>query len=133
LRFLKFAATGESRAPLRGRLDRLVRFASGGTENGGDEPFETFIKVGKRYRDAIHHTTPFQRKDIDRLTALYEINSDIALRCVVLASETILKISQWINPEPNATDIASRCERLIEKVLAGLRDSGRTAIAQRLD
>jgi hypothetical protein len=78
--FLKFAGTKES-APLRDRIDRTIRFASNGAENGNDEPYKTFIEVGKRYRDAIHHTTPFQRKDIEpggRLTALFEINGDTA-------------------------------------------------------
>jgi hypothetical protein len=58
--FLKFAATKES-APLRDRLDRVVWFTSEGAESGNDEPFKSFIETGKRYRDAIHHTTPFQR------------------------------------------------------------------------
>jgi len=119
--FLKFAATKES-APLRDRLDRIVRFASEGAEGGNYEPFRTFIETGKRYRDAIHHTTPFQRKDVEpggRLTALYEISGDLALHCVVLSAETLLKISQWSNPESNETDIAMRCDKLLQKALAG--------------
>jgi hypothetical protein len=123
--FLGFAETKES-APLKERLDRVVRFTSSGTETGADEPFKTFIEVGKRYRDAIHHTTPFQRKDIEpggRLTALYEINGEIALRCVVLSSSTLLKISHWINPASDATDIATRCDALIQKVMTGLPNS----------
>jgi hypothetical protein len=99
---LKYAATKES-APLRNRLDRIVQFASRGAERGTDEPFSTLIGFGKRYRDAIHHTTPFERKDIEaggRLTALYEIDSDIAVRCVLLSCETILKISQWTLGHP---------------------------------
>lgn len=122
--FLKFATTKES-APLKCRLDRIVRFASNGVEKGNDEPFETFIEVGKRYRDAIHHTTPFQRKDIEpgrRLTALYEINGEIALRCIALACDTVLRISQWINPGSGRTDIAVRCGELIEKTDAGHLD-----------
>jgi hypothetical protein len=114
--FLKFAATKES-APLRDRLDCVVRFASNGKVSGTDEPFRTLIDVGKRYRDAIHHTTPFQRKDVEpgeRLTALYEINGDIALRCVVLSTSAILQISRWINSESYQTDVASRCEKLIQ-------------------
>jgi hypothetical protein len=118
--FLKFAATKES-APLRDRLDRVVRFTSEGAETGNNEPFKTLIEIGKRYRDSIHHTTPFQRKDVEpggRLTALYEINGDIALRCVVLSSATLLKISQWINPTSNENDIAIRCDELLQKALA---------------
>jgi hypothetical protein len=115
--FLDYAAKKES-APLKNRLDRVVQFASLGTESGSDEPFKTFIEVGKRYRDAIHHTTPFQRKDVEsggRLTALYEINSNIALHCIVLSSATLLKISQWTYGASDATDIASRCSELCEK------------------
>ena len=120
--FLKFAATKES-APLRDRLNRTVQFASNGAEDGTYEPFKTFIEIGKRYRDAIHHTTPFQRKDIEpggRLTALYEINGDIALRCVLLSCATLLKISQWTNPAADSTEIASRCSKLMEKAATGV-------------
>lgn len=119
--FLGYARTKES-APLRDRLDRIVRFASKDTETGANEPFNTLIETGKRYRDAIHHTTPFQRKDIEpggRLTALYEINGDIALRCIVLTCEAILRISQWTNPVSDTTDIAIRCGELIQKATAG--------------
>jgi hypothetical protein len=119
--FLRYAATKES-APLRDRLDRVVRFTSGGTESGDNEPFKTFIETGKRYRDAIHHTTPFQRKDVEpggRLSALYEINSDVALRCVVLSTATLLKISRWSSPESKETDISVRCEKIIQQSLAG--------------
>jgi hypothetical protein len=108
----------ESTKSLRDRLDRVVRFASKGAENITNEPFKTLIEVGKRYRDAIHHTTPFQRKDIEpggRLIALYEINGDIALHCVLLSSATILRISQWTNPASDVTDIATRCTELIKK------------------
>jgi hypothetical protein len=115
--FLKFARSKES-APLRDRLDRIIRFASNGAENGNDEPFRTFIEVGKRYRDAIHHTTPFQRKDIElggRLTALYEISGDTALRCVALACGTILRISRWIDPASDENDIAIRSRDLLQK------------------
>ena len=118
--FLKYAATKES-APLGNRLDRVVRFVSGEVECGSDEPFSTFVKVGKRYRDAIHHTTPFQRKDIEaggRLIALYEINSDIAVRCVVLCCETILKLCHWAFGASDTTDIAGRCSNLLRDVKA---------------
>jgi hypothetical protein len=123
--FLKYAATKES-APLKSRLDRVVQFASMGAESGGDEPFNTFIEGGKRYRDAIHHTTPFERKDVEsggRLTALYEINCDIALRCVVLSSATLLKISEWAYGTSDPTDIASRCSELLQKAMAAQRNN----------
>jgi hypothetical protein len=53
-----------------------------------------------------------------RLTALYEINRDIALRCVILSSETLLKISQWTYGASDPTDIASRCSELFQKAIA---------------
>jgi hypothetical protein len=118
--FLKYATTRES-APLKDRLDRVVQFVSKGAESGTDEPFRASIEVWKRYRDAIHHTTPFQRKDVEaggRLSALYEINRDIALRCVKLSTATILRISQWAYVESDATDIASRCNELVQKAIA---------------
>ncbi len=121
--FLKFARTKES-APLRERLDRVVRFASQGAESGENEPFKALIDKGKRYRDAIHHTTPFGRKDVEpggRLTALYEINGDVALRCVALACMTILEISKRING-PETADLATRCQALLEKALEGYLD-----------
>ncbi|MGH9771582.1 MAG: hypothetical protein ACRD4Q_07780, partial [Candidatus Acidiferrales bacterium] len=119
--FLKYAATKES-APLRDRLDRVVRFTSAGAESGDSEPFKTLLETGKRYRDAIHHTTPFQRKDVEpggRLSALYEINADLALRCVVLSAATLLKISQWSNPESKEADVAMRCDKILQQALAG--------------
>jgi hypothetical protein len=123
--FLKYSATKES-AALKSRLDRIVRFASKGAESGGDEPFTALIGVGKRYRDAIHHTTPFERKDVEpggRLTALYEIQCDIAIRCVILSSAALLKISHWMYGPSDETDIASRCSDLIEKAVAGQSNS----------
>ncbi len=122
--FQKYAGSRES-APLRDRLDRIVRFVSKDSESGADEPFRTFLETGKLYRDAIRHTTPFGRKDIEpggRLTALYQINRDIALRCVVLSSATILKISQWTNPASGTTEIATRCRELITRAVAGHLD-----------
>ena len=118
--FLEFSAKKES-APLKTRLDRMVRFTSMGTETGDSEPFNTLIVVGKHYRDAIHHTTPFQRKDIElggRLSALYEINNDTALCCIVLSTITLLKISFWINGEIDNTDITTRCEEILQKATA---------------
>jgi hypothetical protein len=78
-------------------------------------------EAGRSYLD----TTPFQKKDVEpggRLTALYEINGDTALRCVVLSSATLLKISQWINQTPSENDIAIRCDELLQKALAGSPD-----------
>lgn len=115
--FFKYASTKES-APLKDRFDRIIRFVSAETENVNNEPFNTFIEDGKRYRDAIHHTTPFGRKDIEpggRLTALYEINCEIALRCVELSSASLLKILEWTHGESASTDIGSRCSELLRK------------------
>jgi hypothetical protein len=119
--FLTHAATRES-APLKDRLDRVVRFTLAGAESGDNEPFKPLIEIGKRYRDAIHHTTPFQRKDVGpggRLSALYEVKAGIALQCVVLSTATLLKISQWSNLNFRETDVAIRCQSLLQKSLAG--------------
>jgi hypothetical protein len=62
--FQNYAETKES-APLKDRLDRTVRFVSMGHKSGNDEPFKSFVEIGKSYRDAIHHTTPFGRKDVE--------------------------------------------------------------------
>jgi hypothetical protein len=112
--FQDYAKTKES-APLKERLDRMVKFVSSGQESGNNEPFNCFIEIAKRYRDAIHHTTPFGRKDVEsggRLIALYEINSDIALKCAQLSFETVLAISRWAYGDPDETDIGARCEQL---------------------
>jgi len=128
--FLRYARTKES-AALAARLDRVVRFASRGMECGTDEPFGTFIEVGKRYRDAIHHTTPFERKDIEaggRLKALYEIDGDCAMRCVFLSCAVVLKICGWAFGVSDATHISGRCAELIQKV-AGMTTSRDRSIA----
>ncbi|MFN7280948.1 MAG: hypothetical protein ACK5S0_00225 [bacterium] len=119
--FTKFAANKES-APLRDRLDRVVRFSSEGTESGNDVPFKPFIEIGKRYRDAIHHTTPFQRKDVElggRLAVLYEISGEQAIQCVALSIGTLLKITRWINPQPAESEIAVRCHDILQIALTG--------------
>ena len=79
---LRYAKNKES-AALKDRVDRIIRFASSGKMDGQSEPFRSFIDIGKRYRDAIHHTTPFSRKELDageRLLALYEVNLEVALQ-----------------------------------------------------
>jgi hypothetical protein len=122
--FAKFATTKES-APLRDRLDRVVKFVSEGAESVDHDPFKTFIESGKRYRDAIHHTTPFQRKDVEaggRLIALYEIDCALALRCVILSAATLLKISRWSDAESAESDIAMRCDKILQAALAGSPD-----------
>ena len=50
--FLDYAAKKES-APLRNRLDRVVQFASLGTESGSDQPFKAFIELGKTGEVAV--------------------------------------------------------------------------------
>jgi hypothetical protein len=90
-----------------------------GTKSGSDDPFKPFIEIGKKYRDAIHHTTPFARKDIEpggRLTALYEIDGNVALRCVLLACATVITLSRCVYGDPRETDIDRRCAGLKHKV-----------------
>lgn len=129
--FLRYAATKES-APLKDRLDRAVRFASEDKVNGTVEPFKSLIEFGKRYRDAIHHTTPFQRKDVEpggRLTALYQVRDRTALRCISLSCEAILKILDWSHSGISTGDIAVRCREILEKSQVGERSrAGRVAV-----
>ena len=123
---LKFAKNRES-AALKDRLDRIVRFASLGKGDGRSEPFKSFIEVGKHYRDAIHHTTPFERKDLEagqRLLALYEVKADVALLCATLSFDTVLALSQWMYGDRDANDITDRCRELRENIVSYSVDAG---------
>ncbi|HVA15343.1 MAG TPA: hypothetical protein VNF99_18985 [Stellaceae bacterium] len=123
---LRYAQNKES-APLKDRIDRIVKFASGGRSDSRSEPFKSFMDVGKRYRDAIHHTTPFERKDIEagqRLLALYEIKPDVALLCTILAFDSVLKISNWLYGDEDSSAIAANCKELLEKVMTYSVDEG---------
>jgi len=124
--FLKFAKNKEN-AALKDRLDRMVRFASSGRRDGQSEPFKSFIEIGKHYRDAIHHTTPFERKGLEagqRLLALYEVKADVALLCTTLSCDTILTLSDWMYGDRYANDITDRCKELRKKVLGYSVDVG---------
>jgi hypothetical protein len=115
---LNYAKNKESVA-LKDRLDRIVKFASFGKEDGRCEPFKSFIEIGKRYRDAIHHTTPFARKNLEagqRLLALYEIKADVALLCAILSLESVLTISRWAYGDDMGV-VADKCKTLREKVV----------------
>jgi hypothetical protein len=116
---LKYAKNKES-AALKDRLDRIVKFASSGKADGRSEPFKSFIDVGKRYRDAIHHTTPFERKDFEagqRLLDLYEVKADVAILCAVLSLSSTLAISHWIYGDDDLKAITESCEELCEKII----------------
>jgi hypothetical protein len=117
--FLRYAEKKES-AALKGRLDRIVRFASSGQADGRSDPFKSFIEIGKHYRDAIHHTTPFGRNDLEagqRLLALYEIKSNLAAVCALLSLDCVLTLSSWICSDDGGSEIADRCRKLREKVV----------------
>ncbi len=117
--FLSFAQKKES-AALKDRLDQLVRFASEGRLTGEAEPFRSFIDIGKPYRDAIHHTTPFGRKNIEpgmRLTTLYAIDDEIALQCALFSLDSVLDISRLVFENPDTTAIGMECGRLKQKTL----------------
>ncbi len=109
---LKYVKNKEKGATLKDRIDRIVRFASSGEADGRSDPFRTFIEVGKRYRDAIHHTTPFGRKDSDageRLLALYKVKSDVAVLCALLSLDSVLTLSRWIYGREDGNEIADSC------------------------
>ena len=95
--FIDYARKKES-AAMKDRIDRVVTALSSGRYSAKDEPYSSFLGVCKSYRDAIHHTTPFERKAQSlaagaRLLKLYEINLRIALQCLASATETVLMIN----------------------------------------
>jgi len=116
---LSYAKSKES-AALKDRINRIVKFASSGKMDGGTDPFRSFIEIGKRYRDAIHHTTPFGRKDIEageRLLALYEVKSDVAIQCALLSLNTVLVISGWIYDQEDRNIVPDDCNTLRNKIM----------------
>ncbi len=116
---LTYARNKES-AALKDRVDRIVKFASSGTANGQSDPFRSLIEVGKRYRDAIHHTTPFERKNLEagqRLLELYEIKADVGVLCTLLSLESVLTISDWIYGDKDASEITERCKGMRAKII----------------
>ena len=117
---LSWYAKNRESAALKDRLDRIVKFASLREADGQSDPFKSFIEIGKRYRDAIHHTTPFERKDIEagqRLIALYEIKSDVAILCALLSLASVLMISHWIYGDEDVSEIGTTCKKLRDKIM----------------
>jgi hypothetical protein len=115
--FLRYAEKKES-AALKDRLDRIVRFASLGKVDGGSDPFKSLIEIGKRYRDAIHHTTAFGHRDLEagqRLLALDEINFRVAALCALLSLDCVLTISNWIYSDEDDGVITDSCKELRQK------------------
>lgn len=105
-------------------MEKVVQFVSREQASGNDEPFKSFMEFGKRYRDAIHHTTPFERKDVEaggRLLTLYEINGNVALQCALYSLDTVLEISRWANGDTDPTVIATECRKLKDKALQLLK------------
>jgi hypothetical protein len=124
---LRYVKNKEKGATLKDRIDRIVRFASSGEADGRSDPFRTFIEVGKRYRDAIHHTTPFGRKDSDageRLFALYKVKSDVAVLCALLSLDSVLALSQWIYSQEDPNEIADSCRELRNKIVGYSLEQG---------
>jgi hypothetical protein len=122
--FLRYAEKKES-AALKDRLNRVVQFASLNKMDARSEPFKSFVEIGKRYRDAIHHTTPFERKNLaagERLLNLYEIEPELALLCTCLSLATILRISMWLFGDEDKGDITRRCNELYKQITAYARE-----------
>ncbi|MBV8736382.1 MAG: hypothetical protein JO007_03820 [Alphaproteobacteria bacterium] len=118
--FLRYVQNKEKGATLKDRIHQIAMFASSGEADSQSDPFRTFIEVGKRYRDAIHHTTPFGRKDADpgeRLLALYAVKSDVAVLCALLSLDSVLMLSQWICGQESRTEIADSCKELRDKIV----------------
>lgn len=128
--FLRYAEKKESEA-LNRRVDRIVKFASLGKTDGASDPFKSFIEVGKRYRDAIHHTTPFGRNDLEagqRLISLYEINPNVAAICSLLSLNCVLTISNWIYGDGAGSAITDSCKELRERVVLWSLRQGQATI-----
>jgi len=112
--FLDFAKNREKKDSLKLRIDKIVRLASQGRFSGDSEPFDSLIRM-KHFRDAIHHTTPFERRGIEagqRLEALYNVKSDVAIACTLLALDTVLRISGWLFGEGGGGRIEENCKAL---------------------
>jgi len=114
--FIKYAKGKES-AALKDRIDRIVKFASQGNKDGQYDPFKSLLEEGKRFRDAIHHTTPFERKDGKRLESLYNINCEVAIFCSILALETVIQISSWIYNSDENGEIVDTSKNIKEEIL----------------
>jgi hypothetical protein len=110
-KFVSYAKTKES-APLKHRIDEVVKFTSQGQSTGAAEPFKSLMEFGKQYRDAIHHTTPFERNAGNRLLDLYNINHIVALKIAVLCCDTILAISNWTFGTADSTVVGEECGKL---------------------
>jgi hypothetical protein len=99
--------------PLRERLTKLSF-----TMSDGQLPpstFDEFIEVGKRLRDAIHHTSPFERKGVlpgQRLLDVYRVKTDAAVQVALLGIDAVVKLSTWIAAGTPRTETADRCEAL---------------------
>ncbi len=123
-KFRGYARTKESEA-LHKRLDRVVKWAFDGLKSGQDLPYRRLIEFGKPFRDAIHHTTPFERRDLaagQRLEALYSIDTGIALDIAALALRSILTLLERIFGTDPKTAIAERCEALEERILQSFQE-----------
>ena len=124
---LKYVKNKDKGATLKDRIDRIVMFASPGHANGQSDPFRTLIEVGKRYRDAIHHTTPFGLRDADvgeRLLALYKVKADVAVLCTLLSLDSVLTLSQWIYGREDRNEIADSCKELRDKIVGYSLEKG---------
>lgn len=122
-------ARAKNSEPFKNRVERLVAFASSGTSSAQEEPFKEFIDSAKRIRDAIHHTTPFERKAHgiapgQRLTDLYRVNSETAIRVVLLALGTVSAVVNWTQREGVRTELSDRCEALLISYLGFCRERG---------
>jgi hypothetical protein len=120
--FLNYAKTKES-ASLKNRIEQVVNFTSQGRSTGAAEPFKSLIEYGKPFRDAIHHTTPFERKAVDagdRLIKLYSIDGAVASRIATYCLDSILVISKWTYGSNHETvETCSRLRQEAQQILVG--------------
>lgn len=117
--FKQYAATKES-SPLKSRIQKFLMEASNNSESVEVEPFQSFIETGKHYRDAIHHTSPFERKDVaagGRLIALYELNDEITRRCVAGALLSVMRFEDLVWQGSAKSDTYERCLTLANLIV----------------
>jgi hypothetical protein len=124
--FRAFAIKKES-APLKQRLSTTVQWATQNYCTGDEEPFKSFMSSAKKFRDSIHHPTPFGRQnnleEWERLELLYEIDAFVALNIIRSAFAVILTIFCEAFPDSQESDVRDRLAQLdieADRILNGV-------------
>ncbi len=116
----QFFSTKES-ASLKIRLNRIAAEISPEVTGAFPLILRSFLEEDKPYRDAIHHTTPFERRQQgrspgDRLLDLYKIDEKIALRCTANSLDIILMIARAIGGNEDESTVVRECTKLSQRI-----------------